>query len=99
MNLHDFLEDCASPLNTPQALGQCLRHMVEAGLEQLPLPGSGLTLQRWQQLALVAGHDLGLCKVYEGHTDALATLRELGETVYDIGVIAPQGDGAQVVVA
>lgn len=78
MNLHDFLEDCASPLNTPQALGQCLRHMVEAGLDQLPLPGSGLTLQRWQQLALVAGHDLGLCKVYEGHTDALATLRELG---------------------
>ena len=58
MNLHDFLEDCASPLNTPQALGQCLRHMVEAGLDQLPLPGSGLTLQRWQQLALVADRQM-----------------------------------------
>ena len=78
MTLHDFLEDCASPVNTPQALGQCLQRMVEAGLDQLPLPGSGMTLQRWQQLALVAGHDLGLCKVYEGHTDALATMRELG---------------------
>jgi phosphoribosylformylglycinamidine cyclo-ligase len=28
-----------------------------------------------------------------------ATLRELGEAVYTIGCIAPQGDGAQVVVA
>jgi len=28
-----------------------------------------------------------------------ATLREAGETVYTIGRIAPQGDGAQVVVA
>jgi phosphoribosylformylglycinamidine cyclo-ligase len=28
-----------------------------------------------------------------------ATLRELGETVYEIGTIAPQGSGAQVVVA
>jgi len=27
-----------------------------------------------------------------------ATLREAGETVYTIGRIAPQGDGAQVVV-
>ncbi|MDI3512639.1 MAG: hypothetical protein PWQ61_3406, partial [Betaproteobacteria bacterium] len=27
-----------------------------------------------------------------------ATLRELGETVYDIGVIAPKGEGAAVVV-
>jgi hypothetical protein len=78
MNLHDFLEDHAWPLDTPQALGQCLQGMVQAGLDQLPLPGSGLTLQRWQHLALVAGHDLGLCKLFEGHTDALATLRELG---------------------
>jgi len=28
-----------------------------------------------------------------------ATLRGLGETVYTIGTIAPQGSGAQVVVA
>ena len=28
-----------------------------------------------------------------------ATLRELGETVYEIGAIAPKGDGASVVVA
>ena len=28
-----------------------------------------------------------------------ATLRALGETVYEIGAIAPRGDGAAVVVA
>ncbi|RML44509.1 hypothetical protein APX70_200126 [Pseudomonas syringae pv. maculicola] len=26
----------------------------------------------------MAGHDLGLCKLYEGHTDALAIMAELG---------------------
>ncbi|WP_223812453.1 acyl-CoA dehydrogenase family protein, partial [Pseudomonas savastanoi] len=26
----------------------------------------------------IAGHDLGLCKLYEGHTDALAIMAELG---------------------
>ena len=51
--------------------------MVDAGLDTLPLPGSGSTLERWQRLALVAGNDLGLCKLYEGHTDALATMQEL----------------------
>ena len=30
MNLHDFLEDHAWPLDTPQALGQCLLGMVQA---------------------------------------------------------------------
>lgn len=85
MTLQDFLEDHASDLSTPQALGQCLRGMVKAGLDQLPLPGSGRTLERWQHLARVAGHDLGLCKLFEGHTDALATLRELGAKALPLG--------------
>lgn len=77
MDLPDFLKSCTSRLDTAQALGHCLQQLVDAGLDQLPLPGAGQTLQRWQQLALVARHDLGLCKLYEGHTDALATMREL----------------------
>ena len=77
MDLPDFLKSCTSRLDTAQALGHCLQQLVDAGLDQLPLPGAGQTLQRWQQLALVARHNLGLCKLYEGHTDALATMREL----------------------
>lgn len=62
------------------ALGSCLRAMVEAGLDRLPLPGSGHTLERFQRLAQVGGHDLGLCKLYEGHTDAQAIIEQLGGT-------------------
>ena len=61
-----------------RALGLCLDALVGAGLDRLPLPAGGATLQRWQALARVAGHDLGLCKLYEGHTDALAIMAELG---------------------
>lgn len=60
------------------ALGQTLTAMVGEGLDALPLPGSGQTLERWRMLAQVAAQDLGLCKLYEGHTDALAIMAELG---------------------
>ncbi len=52
--------------------------LVRQGLDQLPWPGRGATLARWQALAMVASHDLSLAKLYEGHTDALAVLQELG---------------------
>ena len=77
MDLHGFFKTVTLPLTTAQALGDCLQEMADAGLDTLPLPGSGRTLERWQQLAFVAGKDLGLCKLYEGHTDALATMQEL----------------------
>ncbi len=54
-----------------------LDDLALAGLDRLPLPGHGSTLLRWQWLAAVAGHDLSLAKLYEGHTDALAILEEL----------------------
>ncbi|SDG93427.1 acyl-CoA dehydrogenase [Janthinobacterium sp. YR213] len=54
-----------------------LRRLREAGLDQLPLPGHGATLQRWQMLAAIAAIDLSLLKLYEGHTDALAILAEI----------------------
>lgn len=60
------------------ALGECLNELIAAGLDQLPLPGAGRTLERWQALARVAAYDLSLCKLYEGHTDALAILQECG---------------------
>lgn len=56
-----------------------LHTLVRLGLDKLPLPAQGATLQRWQALALVAGHSLSLAKLYEGHTDALAILAQLGE--------------------
>ena len=55
-----------------------LGHLVRQGLDRLPLPGGGATLARWQALAAVASHDLSLAKLFEGHTDALAVLHELG---------------------
>lgn len=55
-----------------------LRRLRDAGLDRLPLPGHGATLLRWQMLAAIAAVDLSLLKLYEGHTDALAILAELG---------------------
>lgn len=68
-----------------KALGECLQALVNEGLDQLPLPASGGTLERWRDLACVAGHDLGLCKLYEGHTDALAIMAELAAPVAATG--------------
>ena len=76
---------------------------VEQGLDQLPLPGSGQTLARWRQLAAVAGVDLGLLKLYEGHTDALAILHELAESPFAApgiwGVWAAEPPNARVLVS
>ncbi|MDQ3204441.1 MAG: acyl-CoA dehydrogenase, partial [Pseudomonadota bacterium] len=78
MDLSAFLLRQSTDYPDADALGHCLREMVEAGLDQLPLPGDGQTLARFQRLAEVGGHDLGLCKLYEGHTDALAIIQQLG---------------------
>ncbi|MCF4998925.1 acyl-CoA dehydrogenase, partial [Pseudomonas syringae] len=78
MELRGFFARQPPDYADTKALGRCLRAMVEAGLDRLPLPGSGYTLTRFQALADVGGHDLGLCKLYEGHTDALAIIEQLG---------------------
>jgi alkylation response protein AidB-like acyl-CoA dehydrogenase len=78
MDLQQFLQRQPADYLDTQALGRCLQALVEAGLDHLPLPGSGRTLERFQRLAEVGGHDLGLCKLYEGHTDALAIFQQLG---------------------
>jgi hypothetical protein len=51
---------------------------VESGRLDLPLPGSGRTWERWMVLADLAGEDLSLARLSEGHVDALAILAELG---------------------
>jgi alkylation response protein AidB-like acyl-CoA dehydrogenase len=79
--LDDFLGGSAFDSSDPLALGTMLAQLVERGYDRLPLPGSGRTLLRWRALAAVAACDLGLVKLFEGHTDALAILAELQEPV------------------
>jgi len=80
---HNFLNpstaaQCLRELDARSTPGEMLRRLRDAGLDRLPLPGSGSTLLRWRMLAAVAAWDLSLAKLYEGHTDALAILAELG---------------------
>ena len=51
---------------------------VESGRLDLPLPGSGATWERWAAFADLAGEDLSLARLGEGHADAIAILAELG---------------------
>jgi hypothetical protein len=51
---------------------------VGSGRLDLPLPGSGGTAGRWAVLAELAGEDLSLARLAEGHADAVAILAELG---------------------
>ena len=69
------------PVNLPGILADLpgsFARCLAAGSGRLPLPGSGETLRRWQALAEVAATDLALAKLFEGHTDALAIMAELG---------------------
>ena len=51
---------------------------VQAGRLDLPRPGGGRTRERWAALADLAGEDLCVARLAEGHADALAILAELG---------------------
>jgi len=102
--LCDLLQDFELPLDADHqqtTLGQALRNLSASGLDLLPSPGSGATLRRWQALAAVAGSDLSLLKLYEGHTDALAILAELkGETrpgTWAVWAAEPPGAGVKIV--
>ena len=60
-----------------------LSELMAAGMDDLPRPGGGDTLRRWQALAEVAAEDVALAKLFEGHTDALAILAECGGPRYE----------------
>jgi hypothetical protein len=72
------LRQALAALDPTSGCGPGLLQLVQQRLDQLPLPGAGHTLQRWQALADVAAHDASLVKLFEGHTDALAILQALG---------------------
>lgn len=72
------LAHALSRLDPADGATHALNRLIADGFDRLPLPGAGHTLERWRALATVASHDLSLAKLYEGHTDALATLAELG---------------------
>src|ERR1700733_7293250 len=52
---------------------------VSSGRLNLPSPGSGQTRERWAGFMDLAGDDLSLARLGEGHADARAILAELGE--------------------
>ena len=55
-----------------------VQHWLESGRLELPLPASGRTAERWQQLALLAEDDIVAARIAEAHVDAVAILDELG---------------------
>jgi alkylation response protein AidB-like acyl-CoA dehydrogenase len=61
-----------------EAVAAAFAVAVESGRLDLPLPGGGRTRERWSALADLAGEDLSLARLAEGHSDALAILAELG---------------------
>src|SRR5471032_307470 len=80
-SLDNVLRGMRLDSHDPVSPGEALRTLVEHGYDRapwLPLPGQGQTLARWRVLAAVAACDLSLVKLFEGHTDALAILAELG---------------------
>ena len=54
------------------AVAAAFADTVESGRLNLPLAGSGRTRERWAVLADLAGEDLSLARLAEGHADALA---------------------------
>jgi len=62
----------------PGAIAEAFADAVQSGRLNLPLPGAGRTRERWAVLADLAGDDLSLARLAEGHADAVAILAELG---------------------
>ncbi len=99
--LRRILRDAAATLGDGggAARGRLLAGLARQGLDALPRPGSGRTLERWRSLAEVARQDLALVKLYEGHTDARAILAEAGvaiEAGATWGMWAAEAPGARV---
>lgn len=55
-----------------------VKHGLESGRLELPLPASGRTAERWQRLAELAAENIVAARVAEAHVDAVAILHELG---------------------
>ena len=55
-----------------------VRHWLDTGRLELPMPGSGRTAERWQSLTQLAEEDVVGGRLAEAHVDAVAILHELG---------------------
>jgi len=55
-----------------------VQHWLESGRLDVPLPASGCTAKRLQQLAELAHEDISAARIAEAHVDAVAILNELG---------------------
>jgi len=90
-------------LNLDTQLPALIQALQADHLDLLPLPGQGNTLRRWQSLARIAGCDMALAKLYEGHTDALAILAECGaahhaqEGIWGVWAAEPPNARARIV--
>ena len=73
----DDRSDRAPGSPVTEAVAAAFTDAVESGRLDLPRPGGGATRQRWTVLADLAGEDLSLARLAEGHADALAILAEL----------------------
>ncbi|SPM28342.1 Acyl-CoA dehydrogenase related to the alkylation response protein AidB, partial [Mycobacterium terramassiliense] len=62
-----------------------VKHWLESGRLELPLPASGRTAERWQRLARLAEDDIVAARIAESHVDAVAILHELGGKPPDSG--------------
>ncbi|WP_205875246.1 acyl-CoA dehydrogenase family protein [Mycobacterium camsae] len=55
-----------------------VKHWLESGRLELPLPAAGYTAERLQQLTRLAQDDIAAARIAEAHVDAVAILHELG---------------------
>lgn len=62
-----------------------VRHWLDSGRLEMPLPASGRTAERWQRLAELAEDDIVAARIAEAHVDAVAILDELGGKPPDLG--------------
>jgi alkylation response protein AidB-like acyl-CoA dehydrogenase len=62
-----------------------IKHWLDSGRLELPLPASGCTLERWQRLALLAEEDIVAARIVEAHVDAVAIIHELGGKPPELG--------------
>ena len=89
------------PSRAPEPPATRLAAMLESDEVTLPAPGGGDTVARWAALARWGRADLPLGRLAEGHTDAVAILRELGarphpHACYGVWAARPGGIGAEL---
>lgn len=62
-----------------------VKHWLESGRLEMPLPASGRTFERWKRLARLAEDDIVAARIAESHVEAVAILDELGGKPPELG--------------